>query len=524
VTTPRKPLRFFYNRIPTFSLFFLIQIALLVWMVVEFQNQFYLFYAVSLTLSVLVALWIITGDKNPTYKLAWVIPILLFPLFGGLMYLMVKQSRLRYGLRKRLPTLYDLANNSLKLVTAEPSPAQVLQQTAPETYRESTYLTRVAMAPVYGNTHTHYFATGEAFLPAFINALDQAKNYIFLEYFIIQEGVFWNQILSVLEQKVLHGVEVRVLYDDAGCLTRLPRNYPNLLKAKGIQCSVFNPMTPLFNPMLNHRNHRKIAVIDGLVGFTGGINLADEYINQIQIHGYWKDCAIQLSGLAVMSLTRMFLVLWNATNKLSWDCNPYLPLEGGKNQPLLTKPIDPTLGFVQPFDDSPLDNERVGAGIYQSLISRAQETLYITTPYLILDNEMINALILAAKSGVDVRILTPRIPDKKWVHWVTQSNYPILLQAGVRIFEYSPGFIHGKMIVADNQTAVIGTINMDYRSLYLHFECAVWLHGTKSVRDIHQDMIHTQASSQEITLSEYSTIPWTTRTLGKLLKIFAYLM
>ena len=524
MTTNRRPLRFFYNRIPSFSLFFLIQVALLTWMVLEFQNQFYLFYAISLSLSVLVVLWIITGDKNPTYKLAWVIPILLFPLFGGLMYLMVKQSKLRYGLGKRLPKLYKEANESLGKVIGENPPAKVLRQEAPETYRESTYLTKVAMAPVYGNTQTQYFATGEEFLPAFINALEQAQRYIFLEFFIIQEGVFWNQILSVLEQKVHHGVEVRVLYDDAGCLTRLPRDYPKLLRAKGIQCSVFNPMTPIFNPMLNHRDHRKIAVIDGMVGFTGGINLADEYINEYQILGYWKDCAIQLTGPGVVSLTRMFLVLWNATNKLPWDFNPYLPADREENQPLLSKPINPTLGFVQPFDDSPLDNERVGAGIYQSLISRAQETLYITTPYLILDNEMINALILAAKSGVDVRILTPKVPDKQWVHWVTQSNYPVLLQAGVRIFEYSPGFIHGKMIVADNLTAVIGTINMDYRSLYLHFECAVWLHGTQSVLDIQQDMVATQDKSEEFTLENYKKIPWTTRSLGKLLKIFAYLM
>ena len=329
--------------------------------------------------------------------------------------------------------------------------------------------------------------------PVLVRELKQAKKYIFIEYFIINDGVMWQTILNILEKKAAEGVDVRLIYDGFGCLTTLPHKYYEELQKKGIKCQVFNPFRPILNIIQNNRDHRKLCIIDGWVGFTGGINLADEYINQKARFGHWKDCGILVRGKAVWSMTVMFLSLWGYVDRSEEDVSrfraDYPEKRGGT-------------GFLQPFADSPLDNEDVGATILQSVISSAQERMWIMTPYLILDDKMTTALCVAAKTGVDVRIITPGIPDKWYVHAVTRANYEELTRAGVRIFEYTPGFIHSKVYLADTKQAVVGTVNLDFRSLYLHFEDAVYLYDTTVNAQVQADFEETLPQCREITAEQ----------------------
>ena len=312
------------------------------------------------------------------------------------------------------------------------------------------------------------------------------KHYIYIEYFIINDGVMWRTILDILERKAKEGVDVRLIYDGFGCLTTLPNRYDKILQEKGIKCVIFNPFRPILNIVQNNRDHRKICVIDGKTGFTGGINLADEYINQKERFGHWKDTAVMLKGEAVWNMTVMFMHMWSVVN------GSRTPMEHELHMPHRYHPeAFEEDGFVQPYSDTPLDGEVLGENVYLNIINRARKYVYICTPYLIIDNEMMTALCLAAKSGVDVRIMTPGVPDKKMVFLLTQSYYEQLLEAGVRVYEYQPGFLHAKSFVCDDEIAVVGTINLDYRSLYLHFENGVWFYKNKVVADIFQDFKET---------------------------------
>ena len=349
-----------------------------------------------------------------------------------------------------------------------------------------------------------------------VEELKKAKHYIFLEYFIIQEGKMWNTILDILRQKAAEGVDVRVIYDDMGCIMILPTGYDRTLEQMGIKCRIFNPFVPILSSRFNTRDHRKICVIDGNVGFTGGINLADEYINAYEKHGHWKDTSILLKGEAVFNLTVMFLSMWDYLDSTTGktDYSRYYPTVWDEN----------AKGYVQPFADNPLDDEAVGETVYLNLINKAKRYVYITTPYLILSSEMLTALTSAAKCGVDVRIITPHIPDKWYVHAVSRSHYQPLIEAGVKIYEYTPGFIHAKTFVVDDDYAVVGTIHLDYRSLYLHFECAVWMYQTPSVAQVRDDFFKTQQISQEITLEECRSLSFPRRLGRSVLRVFAPLM
>lgn len=335
-----------------------------------------------------------------------------------------------------------------------------------------------------------------------------------MEYFIIQEGKMWNTILDILKEKAAQGVDIRVIYDDMGCIMTLPNGYNKKLESYGIKCSVFNPFVPILSSKFNTRDHRKICVIDGNVGFTGGINLADEYINAYEKHGHWKDTSVMLKGEGVFALTAMFLSMWDYLHGEKEDYSKYYPTEWDTSAP----------GYVQPFTDNPLDDEAVGETVYLNLINKAKHYVYITTPYLILDSEMITALSIAAKSGVDVRIITPHIADKWYVHAVSRAHYEILTEAGVKIYEYTPGFIHAKTFVVDDDYAVVGTINLDYRSLYLHFECAAWMYQTDSVAAVKEDFFKTQQLSQEITLEECRKVSFARKLGRSVLRVFAPLM
>ena len=323
----------------------------------------------------------------------------------------------------------------------------------------------------------------------------------------------WDAILEILKEKVKQGVEVRMIYDDMGCIMTLPYRYDRRLEALGIQCCVFNPFVPVLTSRLNNRDHRKICVIDGHTGFTGGINLADEYINEKEKHGHWKDTAVLLRGQGVQGLTEMFLELWQFTCQVKLHLCDFLP-----NESFLAP------GFVQPYGDSPLDSCNLAENVYMQILNHARDYVYITTPYLILDNEMLSALCLAAQSGVDVRIITPHVPDKWYVHMVTRSYYQQLLSAGVRIFEYTPGFIHAKMFVSDNTTAVVGTTNVDFRSFYLHFECGVAFYLSPMVAQVRDDILKTQNICEEITLQKVRSVRAPVRVLRSLLRAFAPLM
>lgn len=327
----------------------------------------------------------------------------------------------------------------------------------------------------------------------------------------------WNSILEILEEKVKQGVEVRLIYDDMGCMFTLPYQYDKKLREKGINACVFNPFAPVLNSGFNNRDHRKICVIDGYIGFNGGINLADEYINEYEKYGHWKDTAVILEGDAVWNLTVMFLSVWNYIHGTTEDYEKYRPN-------VYQKEKFSADGYIQPYMDSPLDDETVGENVYFNLINNAKDYVYITTPYLIIDNEMMTALSTAAKSGIDVRIITPYVPDKWYVHAVTRAHYEALTENGVKIYEYTPGFIHAKTFVVDDSYSVVGTINLDYRSLYLHFECGTWMYQTDCVMQMKEDFLKTLEVCQPVTLEDCRRVKWYRKIGRSILRIFAPLM
>ena len=508
----KKILRFITQRVVITALLIVLQALLLFGFIWKLDNYFVYFYAGSVLLSLLITLGIINSKSNPAYKIAWLIPILLFPVFGGLIYLLFGSDRTGRYLRKKLQGIGTEMDN----VIGEAHRRSGAEQLPPDAANQSRYISHCAYCPPYQNTTTEYLPLGEVKFERMVEELKKAKHYIFLEYFIIQEGKMWNTILDILRQKAAEGVHVRVIYDDMGCIMILPTGYDRTLEQMGIKCRIFNPFVPILSSRFNTRDHRKICVIDGNVGFTGGINLADEYINAYEKHGHWKDTSILLKGEAVFNLTVMFLSMWDyldgTTGKT--DYSRYYPTVWDEN----------AKGYVQPFADNPLDDEAVGETVYLNLINKAKRYVYITTPYLILSSEMFTALTSAAKCGVDVRIITPHVPDKWYVHAVSRSHYQPLIEAGVKIYEYTPGFIHAKTFVVDDDYAVVGTINLDYRSLYLHFECAVWMYQTPSVAQVRDDFFKTQQISQEITLEECRSLTFPRRLGRSVLRVFAPLM
>ncbi|WP_053984043.1 cardiolipin synthase [Niameybacter massiliensis] len=510
----RKLLKFLLHRVVIVGTFIAIQAAILIGMIWKFNSYFVYFYAFCLLLSAGVVLYIISNKSNPGYKIAWIILILLFPIFGGLFYVMFGENKLS---KKQREKMSSIGNKMTKLLKQEDPVWNEIKSVSETASTQSRYICDYALCPPYKNTYTEYLPLGEIAFERMKEELEKAEHYIFMEYFIIQEGVMWDGILEILERKVKQGVDVRVIYDDMGCILTLPYGYNKKLEKMGIKCQVFNPFVPILSARFNNRDHRKILVIDGHTGFTGGINLADEYINAYEKHGHWKDTAIMLKGEGVWSMTNMFLTLWDYIANTDEDYEIYRPH-------VHMKEVVQANGYVQPFTDSPHDHEAVGETVYLNLINRAKKYVYINTPYLIIDNEMITALCVAAKSGVDVRIVTPHIPDKWYVHAVTRAYYDVLLESGVKIYEYTPGFIHAKTFVVDDLYSVVGTINLDYRSLYLHFECGVWLYKTDTVMDVKADYLETLKVCKEVTLAESHYVKWY-RKLGRaVLRIFAPLM
>ena len=512
----KKIAKLLFNRIFYVAVALLIQLVwvfLFVWELAGYSQYISLGNTV---LSIVMVLWILNKRINPSYKLGWTMLIMAFPVFGLLLYLLFGHSRIAEEMQKRYARVQE---DSVPYLQSDPEVCRRIQEEDPSAAVQSEYICRHSVYPVYEHTKAEYFQVGDDMFPVLVKELEQAEHYIYIEYFIINDGVMWRTILDILEQKAAQGVDVRLIYDGFGCLTTLPYKYDKFLREKGIQCKVFNPFRPVLNIIQNNRDHRKICVIDGKTGFTGGINLADEYINQKERFGHWKDTAVMLKGDAVWSMTMMFLHMWNVVNGIQ------TPIDYAAHSPHAYHPEEfEGSGFVQPFTDTPLDGETLGENVYLNIINRAKRYVYICTPYLIIDNEMMTALCLAAKSGVDVRIMTPGVPDKKMVFLLTQSYYAQLIEAGVKIYEYQPGFLHAKSFVCDDEIAVVGTINLDYRSLYLHFEDGVWIYKNDVIRDILEDFLETMHYCDPISLEFCKNRNIFVRGFQSILRVFAPLL
>lgn len=500
------------------AILLLIQIAMIVWLLVSGSRSSVYVNSMLNLLSLVVVCMIMSRQGKGAFKLTWVILILAFPLFGGMFYLLSNFQSSTFFYRKNLKAI----NSSLVRPALEGrSCYDEAVAACPSHLTQIRYLDKFAGFPIWSHTATEFLTPGEKYHERILEELEKAEKYIFLEYFIVEEGEMWDPILEILKRKAAAGVEVRMIYDDMGCFFLLPQNYRSQLEAAGIKCRIFNPFVPFLTVLQNNRDHRKICVIDGKVAFTGGINLADEYINVRSRFGHWKDSGIVLRGGAAWSFTVMFLQMWSLASKSrrseeDADWRSYLP----KPEPFAELPRN---GYVQPYADSPMDYDNVGEHVYLQMIGNAKKYLYINTPYLIIDDSMVSALILAAKSGVDVRIITPHRWDKRFVHMTTRSYYHDLIRAGVRIYEYSSGFLHSKTFVSDDETAIVGTTNLDFRSLYLHFECGVWMCGTTSVAEVKEDFLNTLERSEEITLATCRG-SLLERIVQPILRLFAPLM
>ena len=501
-----------FSRLAITIFLLLIQVAILVFGITKLSESFVYFYAFFVFISIVVVIYIVSRDDNPSYKLAWCIPVLIVPVFGGLFYMLLGGNKVGRKLKKEITERYE---NTVHLLVQDEVVINELEHQENAISAQVRYLNDFTHYPVYKNTESEYLSPGEKFFERLCEELKKAKQYIFMECFIINtEGKMWNTILDILKEKVKEGVEVRLIYDDMGCMTTLPSNYHVTLNNLGIKTRVFNPIVPIMSAVLNNRDHRKITVIDGHTAFTGGINLADEYINAKVRFGHWKDASIMIKGDACWNLTVMFLRLWSNEEEDYERLKPDFYLDKKYKSD----------GFVLPYGDSPYNKELVGENVYLNIINKAHNYVYINTPYLIIDNELSTALTLAAKSGVDVRIVTPHIEDKKYVHIITRANYAHLIENGVKIYEYTPGFIHSKTFVSDDNIGVVGTINLDYRSLYLHFECGVLLYKTKSVLDIKKDYLETLEKCQRITLEDTKKVKLPTRILRSIIRLFSPLL
>lgn len=467
----------------------------------------------SVLLSVIGIILVINSDMDPTARITWLLLMMTIPVFGqGLFFL----TKLDFGHRAVKDAYAKIINMTKDALTQDECVWDKAYSVSPEMISVAEYLNRSGCFPIYDNTNVEYFPLGENKFKKLTEELEKANKFIFLEYFIIEEGYMWGKILEILDKKVKEGVEVRLMYDGTCEFVLLPHDYIKRLEKLGIKCKVFSPVTPFVSTHYNYRDHRKIVVIDGKVAFTGGINLADEYINKIEKHGHWKDTAVMVQGKAAESFALMFLQMWNLEVKKPQFDEFYL------NQP--SEDNCNANGYVIPFGDCPLDDDRTGEMIYMDILNRANKYVHIMSPYLILDGELETALIFAAKKGIDVKLILPGIPDKKLPYYLAKTHYHSLIEAGVKIYEYIPGFVHAKCFVSDDVKAVVGTINLDYRSLYHHFECAIYIYGCDCIADIENDFQNTLKKCREVSMKDVKKRKWYVKLTGALIKVFAPLM
>jgi len=516
----RGLLRVVFGRTMFFVLFTALQIGVLLWIYFWLDSKYQAYgYGAFGIISAGLAIRILNEHQNSSFKMAWLVPVLLFPVFGGLFYVFIQLQMEPKLVAKRIS---DVTGRTKQYLLQNQEIYKRLEKKSRRTANLCRYLHESGGYPVYDRTNFKYYPLGEDFYADLLEELQAARSFIFLEYFIIQPGVMWDSILELLEKKVKEGVEVRVMYDGMNVFSNLPHDYPKTLAEKGIKCRVFNPIRPAVSTGQNNRDHRKIFVIDGHTAFTGGVNLADEYINRKVRFGHWKDNAIRLKGEAVKSFTVMFLQMWSVCGRYGeneFDYERYLDTGDYFHSPALNME-----GFSVPFADSPLDNEPVGHQLYLDIIYQARKYVYIMTPYLILDDDMLTALTFAAKRGVDTVIIMPHIPDKKYAFTLAHSYYPELIKAGVKVYEYVPGFVHSKTFVSDGEKAVVGSINLDFRSQYLNFECGVYVYRNPVVDDIRADFDETLKKCIRMTMESCEVMPLGHRFWGKALRLIAPLM
>ena len=472
----------------------------------------HIFGATVLLTFVLVIVFLNMNSRiNPTVKITWLMVIMLLPVFGALFFVYI-QSDLGHRVVKRY--MNQVISETKTCIPQEKTVIERLEAENPGAASLARYVARSGCHPVYDGTAVTYFPLGEKKFEEMLRQLEAAKHFIFMEYFIVDEGIMWGRILEILAKKAAEGVEVRFMYDGTCEFALLPRDYPKRLKVLGIKCRVFAPVTPFVSTHYNYRDHRKILVIDGHTAFNGGVNLADEYINRKEKFGHWKDTAVMLKGEAVKSFTLMFLQMWGSGGKEERE--KFLSYPTGR--------AERAKGYVIPYGDCPLDEDRLGERVYMDILNRSTRQVYVMMPYLILDGEMETAIKFAAERGVEVVILLPGIPDKAIPYALAKTHYASLLESGVKIYEYTPGFVHAKVFVGDGREAVVGTINLDYRSLYHHFECATYLYGVDCIPRIEKDFKETLAKCRQVTMETVRGEKLRVKLTGCLMKVFAPLM
>lgn len=505
---------FLYNRFFIFLILVLLQIVGYIWLLYSLVYSSKIAVAVETAvglIALIVVIYLINRNDRPSMKLNWILLMLIVPIVGVPMYLLYGEGRPARKMKKKLSAAEKA--NSQAFQASFGGVAQKEAQTRADTI--SRFLYQYAGYPVAYDGEVTYFDSGEKLFEGMKAELKKAEKFILLEYFILSHGKMWNEILQILLEKAEQGVQIRIIYDDFGCMTSLPPKYDEYLESlhENVRALRFNKIVPLFAVRMNNRDHRKILVVDGKTAFTGGINIADEYIGEKRRFGHWKDTGIMVTGNAVASFIRMFFHFWNAFSKEKEDMAAYLPkMREGESGCV-----------IQPYDSSPLDNLSIGENVYVDMIERAKAYVYIFTPYLVLGDSLRAALCRAALRGVDVRIVTPGIPDKKTVYRLTRANYGILLKVGVKIYEYTRGFIHAKSVLCDGESAVVGTINFDYRSFYHHFENAVYFSSCQAVKDLERDCEETFAISTLCT-KENTKRSVVGRIVDSLLRVFETLL
>ncbi|MCD8083542.1 MAG: cardiolipin synthase [Clostridiales bacterium] len=508
-----KLLRLVFGRTAVVMGSLMIQIGVLLWAFQWLSDNVFYVYGGFVVLSAVVVVYILNKNQNPTYQMSWIIPVLVFPVFGALFYIFLEAQP---GSRKIARRLEILREETKPYLTQDPQVIEHLKMNSRGVAHLASYMEVYGGYPIYENIYAEYYPLGDEMFPAMLEEIRKAEHYIFMEFFIVERGEMWDSILEVLKEKAADGVEVRFMYDGTCSLTLLPYGYPRQLEKFGIHCKEFSPVRPALSSYQNNRDHRKILVIDGHTAFTGGVNLADEYINRKERFGHWKDTGIMIRGEAVRSFLMMFLEMWNVSEKRPERYERYLP------DPDYSYPSGLEMGgFVMPYADSPLDHETVGQHVYMDILNESRYYVHIMTPYLILDSDMMTALTFAAKRGIETIIIMPHIPDKKYAYVMARSYYSDLLEAGVRIFEYEPGFVHAKVVTSDYEKAVVGTINLDYRSLHLHFECAAFLYRNRAVYQAEADFQRTLKKCVEITMEDCRRYPLPWKLAGKVLRLFA---
>ncbi len=501
-----------FSRFGVLLLILLLQFLILFTMLIRFREFLPQYAGLSTVLSIILMLYLLNSEINPTSKITWLIISMIAPIVGLLFFVF---TRMEVGHRLLKTRLEQIIKNTKDSIKQDAELLNNIKKEKPKIASLHHYLNRSGCFPIYDDARVDYFSSGEEMFETLLEELNAARKYIFLEYFIIDEGYMWGKVLEILKTKAEEGVEIRVMYDGTCEFALLPHDYPKRLKKLGIQCKAFAPVSPFVSTHYNYRDHRKILVIDGHTAFTGGINMADEYINKVEKYGYWKDTAIMLKGEAVKSFTLMFLQMWSVDEK-KMEINKYLQVDMYKE---VSK-----IGYVLPYSDWPLDDDKVGECVYIDILNHADKYVHIMSPYLILDSEMEYAIKYAAKRGVDVKLILPGKPDKKTPFALAKSHYKSLINAGVEIYEYTPGFVHAKVFVSDDNKGTVGSINLDYRSLYHHFECGVYLYDVECIADMESDFQETLKQCHRITMTDVKKEKIYYKVLGALMKVVAPLM